>query len=403
MSFEFLSTKCVKCAKCLPTCTVYGVKNDELNSPRGFIELLSLIDEGKSPSKALQRVINSCFLCANCTKSCPNELRIDEGIALARAKINKKYKNSLVKKSILFLLEKRFFMDIFASFGYILSTCLAKSHKNGLFFPLLKKRLIPKLNKKSFLNKMPAFIDNKGEKSVGFFVGCFCNYNYQSTAFAFLKIASKLKINVDLMKGASCCAAPHYYSGELLLSAKMAKKNIEYFEKILEKCELILIPEATCAAMIKSDYAFIFKSLKENEWALRASKVAKKIELTSTYLGENPLLLKLLQKEDKNIVYHDPCHAVNVLGVEPRALLKKSFKLIEMKRACCGFGGLSMQLDGYENSSLVGAKRAGDIKESGVKIVSAECSACKMQLENALKDTDIDFLHPLELLSQNLE
>ena len=45
------------------------------------------------------------------------------------------------------------------------------------------------------------------------------------------------------------------------------------------------------------------------------------------------------------------------------------------------------------------------IKESGADIVSAECSACRMQLSNALyqNGVDVEFNHPLELIADVLE
>ncbi len=91
------------------------------------------------------------------------------------------------------------------------------------------------------------------EKNNRFFVGCLANYFYIDTANAVLKIAKELKINVDLMKEQVCCGAPQFLR-VILKVLKFWLKNIEYFEKKLEKLDAIIVPEATCSAMLKIDY-----------------------------------------------------------------------------------------------------------------------------------------------------
>ena len=51
----------------------------------------------------------------------------------------------------------------------------------------------------------------------------------------------------------------------------LAKKNIAYFEKVLESCEAIICPEATCSAMLKVDYERFFEH--DEHWKERAKKV----------------------------------------------------------------------------------------------------------------------------------
>lgn len=72
---------------------------------------------------------------------------------------------------------------------------------------------------------------------------------------------------------------------------------------------------------------------------------------------------------------------------EPRELLKANYHFVEMSNpnACCGFGGVSMQTDYYDRALSVGLKKASMIDESKACVVSAECSACRMQISNALE------------------
>ncbi|WP_270973075.1 (Fe-S)-binding protein, partial [Campylobacter upsaliensis] len=192
----------------------------------------------------------------------------------------------------------------------------------------------------------------------------------------------------------------------------LAKKNVEYFEKKLENLDYIITPEATCSAMLSVDLEHFFTMIKEEQWAKRAAKIAPKIKLATWYFYEKTPLLELLKtkgKKDLLLTYHDPCHARKMQGVfkEPRALLGANYRFAEMSdsNACCGFGGVSMQSDYYENTLKVGLKKAKMIDESGASVVSAECSACKMQISNALtqNQSKVVFKSPLELIAQALK
>ena len=433
MSYEDITRSCVKCGKCVPVCTIHDINADETTSPRGFLDLIAAVREGELDlDKNAKKIFESCFLCTNCVQACPTGIRVDSAIEGIRFELAKKYKIAWYKRLAFFLLGKRKIMDLVAKFGYVFQSCgfkiqgansfenvdkNGKLHKNlgmraRFTLPLIKRgRFLLSFTKKSFLNTQPSFIDNGGDKSIGLFVGCLSNYAYTATALAVLKIAKELNINVDLLKEQSCCGAPQYFTGDFDNSARLAKKNIVYFEKKLENLEVIIVPEATCSAMLNVDYEHFFELNGQSEWAKRAKAVAGRICLATKYFYSQTKLLDLLQSKGKSellVTYHDPCHARKMQGVfkEPRTLLKANFKLVELKEldTCCGFGGVSMQTNHFDLALKVGIKKAIDIKESGASIVSAECSACRMQISNALEHqkTGVLFKNPLELIASVL-
>ncbi|WP_270982533.1 (Fe-S)-binding protein [Campylobacter upsaliensis] len=418
MDFNQFSQSCVKCGKCIPTCTIHQIKRDEINSPRGFLDLLAAYKEGNLElDKEAKRVFESCFLCTNCVEVCPSHIRVDNAIEAVRYDIAKKFGIAWYKRLLLYFLRTRKALDIAAKFGFVFQSCAFALQNSGMkarfSLPFIKKgRLLPSFKQKSFLNQNTEFIDNGGEKSVGFFVGCLANYFYIDSAKAVLSIAKELKINVDLMKEQVCCGAPHFFTGDFKSLESLAKKNVEYFEKKLENLDYIITPEATCSAMLSVDLEHFFTMIKEEQWAKRAAKIAPKIKLATWYFYEKTPLLELLKtkgKRDLLLTYHDPCHARKMQGVfkEPRAFLKANYRFTEMSdsNACCGFGGVSMQSDYYENTLKVGLKKAKMIDESGASVVSAECSACRMQISNALtqNQSKVVFKSPLELIAQALK
>ncbi|TDJ81231.1 (Fe-S)-binding protein [Campylobacter volucris] len=420
LNIDEISNACVKCGKCIPTCTIHQINPDESTSPRGFLDLINAYNNKElNLDENLKKTLESCFLCTNCVEVCPSHLRVDSAIEKARYDIAQKFGIAWYKKILFFLLRNRKILDLLAKFGYVFQSCAFKINhfnvgmKAKFNLPLIKKdRLLPSLNKKSFLNSYDDFIDNQGKQNIGVFIGCLANYSYTNTGLALLQICKHLKINVDLLKEQKCCGAPHYFTGDFKSVEKLAKKNILYFEEKLKTLDYIIVPEATCSAMLNVDYEHFFHMIDDQEWAKRAKIVSSKILLATKYFYEYTNLEEILKNQKNtniNITYHDPCHARKLQGVfkEPRTLLKNNyiFKELPNSNECCGFGGISMQMENYDKALQVGIQKAKNIKKVDAKIISAECSACRMQISNSLEHEKIDtkFLHPLELIAQALK
>jgi len=71
---------------------------------------------------------------------------------------------------------------------------------------------------------------------------------------------------------------------------------------------------------------------------------------------------------------------------------------------CCGFGGITIQTDKFDLAYRAGLPKAAMIEETKADIVSAECSACRMQITNSLhyNHSKIIFKNPIELIAEAL-
>ncbi|PHS40950.1 MAG: glycerol-3-phosphate dehydrogenase [Sulfurovum sp.] len=432
-NFTETSDDCIKCGKCIPVCTIHQVNPDETTSPRGFIELLGAYQQGNLElDKNAKDIFESCFLCTNCVDVCPNSLATDMVIEEVRADIADKFGIAFFKKAIFFMLEHRKVMDIVMKFGFMFKTCaLANDPKDRglkmrfgiprikmLGIPMVKKdRLIVSLAKTSFLNSYPETIPaqkpEEKTKRVALFIGCLANYNYVGIGDSLVEILKELNIEIFIPKKQQCCGAPAYFTGAVDSVERMTKANIEYFESFMDECDAMLIPEATCSAMMKHDWQVFFKNHDMPEWEERAKIVAEKMHMATAWLDDNTPLQQLLKdkgkKFDTAVTYHDPCHARKVQGIykQPRNLLAPNYPMVEMSdpNRCCGFGGVTMQTDKFYLAELAGKPKAAMIKETKAHYVSAECSACRIQLSEAMNNADVEtiFKNPLELIAEGLK
>ena len=416
-SFDKVADDCVKCGKCIPVCTIHNVNADEVTSPRGFIDLLGAYKRGKLElDKTAKDIFESCFLCTACVEVCPKSLPTDMLIEQVRSDIAKKYGIAWYKKAFFLLLRHRWLNDIAFKLGWVFQTCGFKiradidSMTSRFEIPMLKAdRLLPSLKKTSFLNAHPENINNGGKRKVAIFIGCLGNYNYRNIGDSLLEILEHLEIDAFLAKDQKCCSAPAYFTGDFDTVDHNAKFNIEYFEKFADDVEAILVPEATCSAMLKIDYAHYFHD--QPEWKARAEAVMSKVFMATEWLQNHTELESILAKKKQNtkiVTYHDPCHARKMQGIyeEPRSLVRQNYKIVEMSdpNSCCGFGGVTMQSEKYHFAKAAGAPKAAMIKETEADIVSAECSACRMQINASMNYAGVEtvFKNPIELIADAL-
>ncbi len=436
-NYTAISDDCIKCGKCKSVCTIFQINQDETTSPRGFIDLLGAYERDELElDKTAKDIFESCFLCTNCVEVCPNDLPTDMIIEQVRNDIAKKYGIAWYKRAFFFLLRNRKIMDLLAKMGWVFQTCGLKinhdkqSSKLRLNLPIemIKDRTLPFADRTSFLNSYPENIINSvptqesgnkaGGMRVAIFIGCMGNYAYTNIGKSLLYILEQLQIDAFIPKKQLCCGAPAYFTGDFDTVDYLIKQNIEYFETFIDDVDAIIVPEATCSAMINTDWEHFLHD--QPHWMERAKKLAPKVIMATKWLEDNTELKALLETKDaisqergqkkvKTIVtYHDPCHAKKMQNIhkEPRALIGANYEIDEMSdpNACCGFGGVTMQSEKYHIAKEVGLSKAKMINETKASIVSAECSACRMQITDGLGRTqsDVIFKNPIELIADAL-
>lgn len=424
-NYTEISDDCIKCGKCKTACTIFNVNQDETTSPRGFIDLLGAYKRDELElDKTAKDIFESCFLCTNCVEACPNDLPTDMIIEQVRFDIAKKYGITWYKRAFFFLLRHRKVMDFMAKMGWVFQTCALKinaqnqSSKLRINLPIemIQDRTLPYADRKSFLNTYPEHINNhqteeiKKFKNVAIFIGCMGNYAYTNIGKSLLKILETLEIDAFIPKKQLCCGAPAYFTGDFDTVDYLIKKNIAYFETFIDDVDAIIIPEATCSAMINTDWEHFLHD--QPEWKERAKKIAPKVVMATKWLENNTQLVEHLKNNGKTmsdiVTYHDPCHAKKMQGVfkEPRNLIEQNYQIDEMSDSneCCGFGGVTMQSEKYHIAKAVGVKKAAMINKTKANVVSAECSACRMQITDSLgrTDTNVVFKNPIELIADAL-
>ncbi|MBH8599388.1 MULTISPECIES: (Fe-S)-binding protein [unclassified Thermoactinomyces] len=413
--------KCVKCGYCLPVCPTYKVLEKESASPRGRIALVKAAAEGKiDVLQHLAGPIDLCLGCRACEVACPAEVKygvILEGAkqAIHGAKQEKKAETPLFR-----WLEKLIFQWLFPYPGRLkaLSGILWFYQKTGFarlvevlgfsrFLPYHLGEFAAALPAApfplSFFGRKERLAPRKGKKArVAFFTGCIMDSLFFETNRKSIELLAAVGCETILPKGQTCCGALHAHAGKISQAKKLAKRNIEAFER--SGADWVVTNAGGCGAML-AEYHHLLSD--EPEWAKRAQAFAAKCRDLSTLLEEcGPLPFK--KKISCRITYQDSCHLRNVQNVisAPRKLLHSlpGAEVVELCGAgeCCGSAGI-YNLIQYETSMKVLDRKMEAVRETDAEILVTSNPGCLLQmrlgirragLENRMKAVHLaDLLH----------
>jgi glycolate oxidase iron-sulfur subunit len=202
--------------------------------------------------------------------------------------------------------------------------------------------------------------------------------------------------------GQRCCGALHAHAGDAPAARRLARANIEAFER--SGAEWIAVNSAGCGAMMK-EYASLLAG--DSAWVGRAQTFGRKVFDVSELLAAagpspgGPLPAR--------VAYDAPCHLMHgqrvtapplaVLG----AIAQLELRPLTDSEQCCGSAGIYNLVE-PEMSGLVLAPKLANIEASGAAIVATGNPGCLMQIGAGLMRTHTPAArapvtrHPVELL-----
>jgi glycolate oxidase iron-sulfur subunit len=198
--------------------------------------------------------------------------------------------------------------------------------------------------------------------------------------------------------GQACCGALHAHAGDLDTARRMARRNIEAFER--SGADFVVSNAAGCGAMLK-EYGYLLAG--DPDFAERAKQVSGRSRDVSELLAAaGPSEGATL---DLTVTYDAPCHLLHAQRVSapPLAVLAAipGMTLVPLTNAeyCCGAAGIYNLLE-PDTAAAVLAPKLGHIDETGATIVATGNPGCLMQIGAGLRrdGSDARAAHPVDLL-----
>jgi glycolate oxidase iron-sulfur subunit len=404
-----LISDCVHCGFCLPTCPTYVLWGEEMDSPRGRIQLMTLgHQEGTDLSDEIVTHLDNCLGCMSCVTACPSGVQYGKLIEDARQQIERNHARSVVER-----LYRGLIFQLFPHPGRLraLAPMLVLQKKLGLDKVAVRlpkvgtlAGLAPDVTVRQALRVVPKVTKAKGEKraTVGFLQGCVQRVFFGDVNRATLDVLAAEGFEVHSVRQ-RCCGALQLHAGDDPGAMGLAKATIEAFEKF----DIVVTNAAGCGSAMK-DYEHALRQ-EGDGWAERAKAFSAKVRDISELLTEFEPRAERHPVGLDRVAYHDACHLAHAQGIraEPRALLRAipGLQVVEPREweICCGSAGVYNLLK-PEPARELGKRKLENLRATGTDVIVAANPGCALQINSAATEegAPLRILHPIEVLAASI-
>jgi glycolate dehydrogenase iron-sulfur subunit len=404
---------CVHCGFCLPGCPTYQNWGEEMDSPRGRIDLMRGLRTGKMPmTPTVAAHFDRCLGCMACVTACPSGVRYDILIEETRAYVEQKYQRGFwdrLHRGMIFQLfpyPQR--LRVMAAFllVYVWSGLRWLVRHSGLlklFPPRLRQleALQPAVTPHNVFVRLPERVPAQGEKrmTVGMVAGCVQRIFHPGVNEATLRVLAAEGCEMLVPRGQGCCGALSMHAGREHESLEFARDLIERFSK--EPVEVVLINAAGCGSHLK-DYARLFPNDE------RAKAFAAKVRDVNEFLAALPPRAPRHPLKAR-IAVHDPCHLAHAqrIKAQPRALLGAipGVTLVEVPDGdqCCGSAGI-YNLVQPASAEQIGQRKVDNVLSTRADLLASANPGCTLQIQKILRERGhhLPAAHPIEILDASI-
>ena len=393
-----LTSDCVHCGFCLPTCPTYVLWGEEMDSPRGRIQLMEThLDGTATLSATVVEHFDRCLGCMACVSSCPSSVEYDRLIEATRATIEHDFRRTRTDKlvrSLLFTVlpyPSRMRMALrLAPLGRILP--LAPSLR-----PLVE--IAPPW--RSAESPAPRTEPNGAPIGrVGILTGC-----VQAAVFGSVNAATARVLAADgfevVAPRQSCCGALSVHAGRLEEGKEFARRLIASFDGV----ETVVVNSSGCGSHLKEAGRLL---ADDPAWADRAGAFAERVRDVGELLSvvdpratRHPLPIR--------VALQDSCHLRHAqrlpLSSSQSLARVPGLELVEPAEQdlCCGSAGIYNVVQADAAREL-GERKARHVLATGAQVLASANPGCLVQLGTSLRRLrqPLPALHPIELVDASI-
>ncbi|GAA3456720.1 (Fe-S)-binding protein [Dactylosporangium matsuzakiense] len=379
---------CVHCGFCLPTCPTYVLWGEEMDSPRGRIQLMLQQSQGEPLTPTMAGHFDACLGCMACVTACPSGVKYDELITETRAMVEQ------VRPPA----GRALRAAVFALFPYRRRLALAKAPLRAyrtLGSPLRRqlpaalRTLLDLAPPAPGRARLPRVVSALGRRRarVGMLTGCVQHAFFPGVNAATARVLAAEGCEVVIPAEQGCCGALSRHSGRTAEADRFATA----LERSFAGVDALIVNAAGCGSSLKESGALAAKSFDLAEFLADLGPVATRHPIPLT------------------AAYHDACHLAHAQGIraQPRSLLHAipglTLREIADPEICCGSAGIWNVLNPAPAAEL-GDRKARNVLATGASLLVTANPGCLMQIAAAVNRAGrtIRLAHTAEVLDASI-
>jgi glycolate oxidase iron-sulfur subunit len=406
---------CVHCGFCLPACPTYQAWGEEMDSPRGRIDLMRGLREGRVElGPVVLEHFDRCLGCMACLAACPSGVRYDVLIERTRAELEARQVRPLADR-----LHRALLFALFPHPGRLraLVPLLWLWQRTGLawlarrlgLLRLVPRRLAqldalaPDVRLGSAFHRLPAVTRPAGPPRlrVALVEGCVQRVFFDHVNAATLRVLAAEGCEVLVPPGQGCCGALSVHAGREAEAQAFARALVDRLEPV--RADVVVVNAAGCGSHLKELGRLLGG---DPAYAARAAALAARVRDVSEVLAalpaaapRHPLALR--------VAYQPSCHLAHAqrLREGPVALLRAipGLELHELSDACCGSAGIYNLVE-PEAAAEIGGRKVDAVAPIHPDVVAAGNPGCLLQLRVELgrRGLAVRLAHPVELIDASI-
>jgi len=388
---------CVHCGFCLPTCPTYALWGEEMDSPRGRIQLMQLGHEQSELSTEMVSHFDSCLGCMACVTACPSGVQYDVLLQETRPQVERNFRRPAADRAFRWL--------IFALFPHpgrlralVPGLVLQRRARLERLLPSRLPRLramatmAPEVPLRAAWQTLPAVTPARGERrgTVALLQGCVQRVFFSEVNRATVEVLSAEGYEVHAPRAPRCCGSLQLHTGYEAEAQACARETVAAFAGFAT----VIVNAAGCGSGMK-EYGHL---IGDEEFRAKVFDVHEFLAQAEPRAVRHPLPLR--------VAYHDACHLAHAqqIRAQPRALLESipGLELLSPPEweLCCGSAGVYNLLE-PEAAADLGRRKAANLLGTAPDAIAAANPGCVIQIAQHL-ERPVAVLHPIELLARSL-
>ena len=379
---EQLTKACVHCGFCLPTCPTYVLWDEEMDSPRGRIQLMEKTAQGTLRlSPTVVEHFDRCLGCMACVSSCPSGVQYDRLIEEQRAIVEREHRRPRAQRLQRTLLFATLPYPRRMRWALRLAPLGRALPAPGWARPMLE--LAPRWRSRERPPEVtPPRPGAAAAGRVGLLTGCVQSVCFGEVNAVTARVLAAAGHEVVAPKQ-GCCGALSAHAGRADESARLTGRLREAFGDL----DSIVVNASGCGSHLK-------------DHGLPA------LDVTEALRGRD---LPTLSPLPLTVAYQDSCHLRHAqrLPAAWRPVLERIPGLTVVEPVeqdiCCGSAGIYNVVQ-PEAARALGDRKAAHVVATGADVYASANPGCLVQVSQALgrAGRPLPAFHPVELLDASL-